>query len=120
AIGSPRFINPVLAITKADNDLVALTYSGLVRLSPDGQLQNDLAESVTVSDDGTVYNVILKDDRYFHDGTKVTAEDVAFTIGLIQKAGLKSPLRGNWSGVTVEVINSHELNFVLDSAYTPF
>lgn len=119
-IGSPRFINPVLAITRADNDLVALTHSGLLRLSGDGTLENDLAESITISDDGRVYNVVLRGDRYFHDGVKVTAEDVSFTIGLIQKAALKSPLRGNWSGVTVEVINSQELNLVLENPYTPF
>lgn len=120
AIGSPRFVNPVLAITRADHDLTALTYSGLLKLSPEGQLVNDLAESVTLSEDGRVYNIILRQDRYFHDGVKVTAEDVAYTISLVQKAALKSPLRGNWSGVTVEVINSEELNLVLQNAYTPF
>lgn len=120
AIGSPRFINPVLAITRADNDLTALTYSGLLRLSPDGTLANDLAESITVSDDGRVYNIVLSQDRYFHDGTRIKAEDVAFTIALIQKPALKSPLYGNWSGVTVEVIDTYELNLVLDNPYAPF
>ncbi|MEX0912965.1 MAG: ABC transporter substrate-binding protein [Candidatus Paceibacterota bacterium] len=120
AIGSPRFINPVLAITRADNDLTALTYSGLLRLSPDGTLVNDLAESITVSDDGRVYNVLLKQDRYFHDGTRVKAEDVAFTIGLIQKPSVKSPLYGNWNGVVVELIDTYELNLVLDTPYSPF
>src|SRR3989338_9590903 len=28
-IGSPRFINPILAISDADRDLTSLTYSGL-------------------------------------------------------------------------------------------
>lgn len=120
SIGSPRFINPVLAITRADHDLVALTHSGLLRLTPEGTLDNDLAESVTISDDGLVYNVILKQDRRWHDGTPVTAEDVAFTIGLIQKPELKSPLRGNWSGVSVELINRYEINFVLENPYAPF
>lgn len=119
-VGSPRFINPVLAITKADNDLVNLTYSGLLRLSPEGNLMNDLAESVTISDDGKVYNVVLKQDRHWSDGALVTAEDVAFTVDMIQKPELKSSLRGNWSGVTVELISDHELNLVLDQAYTPF
>lgn len=119
-VGSPRFINPVLAITRADNDLAALTYSGILKLSPEGELENDLAESLTISDDGRVYNIILRKDAYFHDGAPVTAEDVAFTIALIQKPGLKSPLRGNWSGVTVEVINPYELNLVLENPYAPF
>lgn len=120
SIGSPRFINPVLAMTRADYDLVALTHSGLMRLSPDGTLVNDLAESVTVSEDGKVYNIILKKDRVWHDGTPVTAEDVVFTIGLIQNPDLKSPIRGNWSGVVVELINKHEVNFVLENPYSPF
>lgn len=119
-VGSPRFINPVLAITRADHDLVALTYSGLMQLSPAGELTNDLAESLTISDDGRVYNVILRSDARFHDGVPVTADDVAFTIGLIQNPELKSPLRGNWSGVTVEVIGPYELNLVLQNPYTPF
>lgn len=119
-IGSPRFINPVLAITRADHDLVALTHSGLLKLAPDGTLANDLAESITISEDGRVYNIILRKDARFHDGVALTAEDVAFTIAQIQKPGLKSPLRGNWSGVVVEVINPFELNLVLENAYTPF
>lgn len=119
-VGSPRFINPVLAITRADHDLVALTYSGLMKLTPEGSLQNDLAESLTISDDGRVYNIILRQDARFHDGVSVTADDVAFTIGLIQNPELKSPLRGNWSGVTVEVIGPYEFNLVLQNPYTPF
>lgn len=119
-VGSPRFINPVLAITRADHDLVALTYSGLMKLTPAGDLENDLAESLTISDDGRVYNIILRQDARFHDGISVTADDVAFTIGLIQNPELKSPLRGNWSGVTVEVIGPYELNLVLENPYTPF
>src|SRR3989344_1829579 len=35
-IGSPRFINPLLAISDADRDLTALVYSGLLRATPDG------------------------------------------------------------------------------------
>ncbi len=119
-IGTPRFVNPILAITRADNDLVALTYSGLMKLGANGEVEPDLAESVTISEDGLVYNIILRDNVYFHDGQKVTADDVAYTIELIQEPELKSPLRGNWSGVSVEVISERELNLVLESSYNPF
>lgn len=119
-IGTPRFVNPVLAITRADHDLVALVYSGLLRLSSDGTLTEDLAESVTISEDGTVYNIVLKEGLTFHDGAPLSAEDVSYTIGLIQSAELKSPLRGNWSGVSIETLGERELNLVLAEAYTPF
>lgn len=119
-LGTPRFINPVLAVTRADRDMAALIYSGLMRLSPEGTLQPDLARSLTISEDGLVYNVILRDDVLFHDGSPLTSEDVAYTISQIQNPALGSPLRASWEGVAVEVINEYELNFVLPESYVPF
>lgn len=119
-VGTPRFVNPALAITRADRDATALVYSGLMRLAPDGELVPELAESITVSDDGLTYNIVLRRDARFHDGTPLTSRDVAFTIQLIQDPDLKSPLRGNWSDVTVEVIGEYELNVVLSEPYAPF
>lgn len=119
-VGTPRFVNPVLAITRTDQDVTALIYSGLMKLTEEGSLTEDLAKSVTRSEDGLVYNIVLRDDAYFHDGTHVTADDVAYTIALIQDPMLKSPLRGNWADVVVEVISDTELNIVLKEPYTPF
>jgi len=119
-LGTPRFINPVLAVTRADKDMSALIYSGLMQLGPDGTLVPDIAKSLTVSDDGLVYNVIFRDDVTFHDGAALTSDDVAYTISQIQNPSLNSPLRASWDGVSVEVINEHELNFVLSAAYAPF
>lgn len=119
-IGTPRFINPALAITRADQDVTALVYSGLMKMDENGVLVPDVAESVTVSDDGLTYNVLIRKDVHFHNGTTLTAHDVAFTISLIQNPSLKSPLKGNWNDVTVEVISDNELNIVLRDAYAPF
>lgn len=119
-IGTPRFINPVLAVTRADLDMSALIYSGLMKINPEGELVPHLAESVTINDTGTVYNIIMRKDVRFHDGTPLTARDVAFTIGLAQDSTLKSPLRGNWVDIAVEEINEYELNIVLEEAYAPF
>jgi peptide/nickel transport system substrate-binding protein len=119
-IGTPRFVNPVLAVTRADLDMTALLYSGLMKINPEGELVPHLAESVTVNDTGTVYNIIVRSDVRFHDGTPMTARDVAFTIALAQDATLKSPLRGNWMDIVVEEISEYELNLVLETAYAPF
>ncbi len=119
-IGTPRFVNPALAVTRADQDMTALVYAGLMKISPDGTLVPDLAESITPSDDGKTYNIILRPNLRFHDNVPLTTHDVAFTIALIQNPELKSPLRGNWSGVTVEEISDTELNIVLEEAYSPF
>ena len=119
-VGTPRFVNPVLALTRADQDITALVYSGLMKINESGELVNDVAESVTISDDGLTYNIMLRRDITFHDGTPLTARDVVFTIRLIQDPDLKSPLRGNWSDVTLEEIGEYELNIVLEEAYAPF
>jgi len=119
-VGTPRFVNPVLAITRADHDMVALIYSGLIKLNADGNLVPDLAESIEISEDGRTYHVMLKQNIRFHNGDTLMARDVAYTIALIQNPDLKSPLRGNWDGVLVEELGEYELNFVLKEAYPPF
>ncbi len=119
-VGSPRFINPALATTRAEQDLVALTFSGVLRLTETGSLTPDIAESFTVSDDGLTYNIVIRKDVSFHDGTPLTARDVAFTYELIQNPELKSPLRGNWTDIQIEQINEYELNVILKEPYAPF
>jgi len=119
-VGTPRFVNPALAFTRADQDITALIYSGLLKIGEDGVLKNDLAENISISEDGRTYIVTLRKDVTFHDGTPLTARDVAFTIHLIQDPDLKSPLRGNWSDVTVEEVSEYELHIKLEEVYTPF
>ncbi|HMO78344.1 MAG TPA: ABC transporter substrate-binding protein [Candidatus Paceibacterota bacterium] len=119
-IGIPRFVNPALAITRADQDTVSLLYSGLMRIDSSGNLVPDIAESITLSEDGTEYSIIVRKDRIFHDGTPITARDVVYTMKLVQDSNLKSPLRGNWSDVTVNEVGEYELQVVLREAYSPF
>ncbi len=119
-VGTPRFVNPVLAFTRADRDLTALTFDGLLTLGPAGTLIPNIAESITMADDGLAYNVIVRKDIRFHDNTPLTATDVSFTVGKIKDPGLSSPLRANFEGVTVEQISDYELNFILPEPYAPF
>jgi len=119
-VGIPRFINPALAITRADQDTVALVYSGLMKIDVDGTLVPDIAESVTLSEDGKNYTIVVRKDRTFHDGTPLTARDVVYTYTLVQDSDLKSPLRGNWSDVTITEVGEYELTVNLAEAYSPF
>ncbi len=119
-VGTPRFVNPILAVTRADRDLTSLIYDGLVKLGPEGILTPNIAESITVSDDGLTYNVLIRNNIHFHDGAPLTANDVVFTVGRIQEPSLTSPLRANFDGVHVEQLGEYELNFVLPEPYAPF
>lgn len=119
-IGTPTLVNPVLAITDADKDLVELVYSGLLRKGANGDYIPDLAESYTISPDGTIYTFILKDNLTFHDGSPVTANDVVFTINKIQDPLIKSPRKIQWEGVTSEVKDSKTIVFTLKQPYISF
>lgn len=119
-IGSPRFINPLLAISDADRDLTELVYSGLLRALPDGSLIPDLAENYGISENGLSHTFTIKENAEFQDGTPVTADDVLFTIQRAQDPALKSPKRANWDGVVVEKVGEREVRFTLRQPYAPF
>lgn len=119
-IGTPRFINPLLAISEADKDLTLLIYSGLTRTTPDGKTIPDLANSYEVSEDGLEYIFKIREDAVFHDGESVTADDVIFTIEKAKDGIIKSPKRANWEGVGVEKISDLEIKFTLAQPYSPF
>ncbi|PJE74405.1 MAG: hypothetical protein COV01_01215 [Candidatus Taylorbacteria bacterium CG10_big_fil_rev_8_21_14_0_10_41_48] len=119
-VGTPRFINPVLAISDTDRDLTALIYSGLMRPTPEGDIVPDLAKSFSISDDGLTYTFILRDDITFHDNTPVTSADVSFTVRLAQTPDIKSPKRADWEGVRVEEVDEKTIQFTLARPYAPF
>lgn len=119
-VGTPRFINPLLAVSDADQDLTALIHNGLLKPTPEGTLVTALAESYRVSDDGLSYTFVIREDATFHDGRPVTADDVLFTVERAQDPALKSPRRANWEGVRVEKLSEREVVFTLMEPYGPF
>ncbi|MEX0672658.1 MAG: peptide ABC transporter substrate-binding protein [Candidatus Paceibacterota bacterium] len=119
-IGSPRFINPLLAVSDADQDLVSLIYAGPLKKMPDGTLVLDLAENIEVSEDAMTFTVTLRTDAVFHDGEPVSARDLAFTVDRARDPQLRSPVRGDWNGVDIEITGEHTVTFTLDEPYAPF
>lgn len=119
-IGPARFLNPLLTISDADEDLSALVYSGLMRALPDGSLVPDLAESYTISADGRTYTFKLRPTATFQNGTRVTSADVVFTVKAAQDPVINSSHRADWTGVTVTAPDEGTVVFTLPNAYAPF
>ncbi len=119
-IGSPRFINPLLELSDSDRDLSYLIYSGLMKATADGKLIPDLAKNYSISPDGLTYTFELKDNIYFHDGEKVTTDDIEYTIDMAQNVALRSPKRTNWTGITINKISNKKISFILKQPYSPF
>lgn len=119
-IGTPRFINPVLATSDQDKDLTSLVYAGITRKDSEGHTIFDMAQTITESDDKLHYVVILKNNAEFHDGTHVTSDDVIYTISLIQNPAIKSPHRVEWEGITIERNSDTQLTFSLKKPFPLF
>jgi peptide/nickel transport system substrate-binding protein len=57
-----------------------LVYSNLVRIAPDGSFVPDAAaEMPTISDGGMVFTFKLRSDVRFHNGDRMTADDVVYS-----------------------------------------
>jgi len=119
-VGTPRFINPVLATNSQDETLTSLVFAGLTKIDETNTAVLDMASSIDKNENGLTYTVTLKDNLYFHDGQKVTTDDILFTIALIQNPNLKSPLRLKWEGVKVEKLSNSKILFTLRQEYPLF
>ncbi|KKW33400.1 MAG: hypothetical protein UY76_C0003G0005 [Candidatus Uhrbacteria bacterium GW2011_GWA2_52_8d] len=120
-IGEPQFINPLYAIqSDVDQDLASLIYSGLMRWDAEEGFVPDLAQSLTINEDGTVYTLKIRDTAKFHNGEEVRARDVVFTINAIQNSSYRSPLADQFYQVSVVQEDDKTVSFVLEKAHAPF
>lgn len=119
-VGTPRFINPLLATSETDRDITELVFGGLLNAESDGSLSLNLAASYEVSPDKLSYTFTLRDDIHFHDGKPVTAEDVVFTVQAAKNPEIKSPKRANWEGVEVIALDEKTVIFTLQAPYALF
>lgn len=121
--GAPQRVNPVYAsLNEVDQDLVQLVFSGLVKLSADGQVEPDLAELPEIGDGGKTYTFKIRKDARWQDGEPLTSRDVAFTIGLLTDPGFKGDplLAAAWLEVGVETPEPQTVVLKLQQPSAPF
>jgi peptide/nickel transport system substrate-binding protein len=122
-VGSFGRLNPMLDLKNpVDRDVDRLLFSSLIRYDSRGIPQADLAESWGVSADGTIYNVTLRGNANWHDGTPVTSDDVLFTLDLLrtQYSAYTQDVRNLWDGVQITRLNDKNIKFVLTEPFVPF
>jgi peptide/nickel transport system substrate-binding protein len=77
---------------------------GLTSVAQDGSAAPGLASEWESQDSGKTWVFHLKDDIYWHDGTKVTSADIDY----------------NFSDVEVSRPDEHTITFKLNNAFSPF
>ena len=80
ADAEPITLDPATSQEAHSHQYVAQVFSGLVRLDENLRVAPDLAERWDVLDGGTRYVFHLRPGVRFHDGRRVTAQDVVFSL----------------------------------------
>ena len=122
-VGNFLRLNPMLDhFNQADCDIDKLIFSSLIRFDSNGLPVGDLAESWSVSSDAAVFIFNLRLDAVWHDGQPVTAQDVIYTVSLLQSGSKLIPedLREFWPQITVNPISDSSIEFALPVAFAPF
>jgi peptide/nickel transport system substrate-binding protein len=112
-LGAPRAVNPLVSTTRSEQALVSLVFSGLVALGDGQTIVPDLAARWTTTEDGRQWTFTLRDDASWHDGEPVTAEDVAFTVGLLRDPAYTGPGAASWRDVTATAVDERTVRFEL-------
>jgi len=109
-VGQPVFINPIIPTTEVDRDIARIVFSSV----------GEVADSVKRSEDGKTWNVRIKENIFWHDGERLTADDIIFTLEIIQDPDSRSPLHASFQGVAAERVSELEVRFALQNTYVFF
>lgn len=118
-LGPIDSLNPIYATTSAEDSASKLLFSSLYDYDSTGHLRGDLARNMTVNTEGTVYTVSLRNDAKWHDGTRLTAKDVVFTVNTIKNPASRSTIKG-WQGIEAKAIDDTTVSFTLPATNAAF
>ncbi|PIU99168.1 hypothetical protein COS59_01200 [Candidatus Wolfebacteria bacterium CG03_land_8_20_14_0_80_36_15] len=134
-ISQPIFINPVLANSDADRDLVELLFEDVLDLAENysGRYARYIEHSAHYSqgymeaplpykfeEGGKVVRIRLKDNLFWSDGKPLTSDDIIFTIKTIQDPDTRSLLFNGFKGIVPFRVSERELTLTLPVPYAFF
>jgi peptide/nickel transport system substrate-binding protein len=73
-------LDPIFTTATVTSNHAYYVFDTLYSVAGDGKPKPQMAEGHTVSDDGRVWHIRLRDGLKFHDGTPVRAIDCALSI----------------------------------------
>ena len=119
-LGRATNASPFGARSAADRALVALLFRGLVRLGPGSSIASDLAARWDVDESGRTWTFHLRDGLYWQDGEPITADDVAFTVGVLSDPAYTGPSAESWGDVEATVIDQQTVQLRLTTPLGAF
>jgi len=83
----PTYIDPAVGSDFSSTSSLVNLYDTLVFPNTEGGVDPHVAESWDVSDDGLTWTFHLKEGITFHNGSELTASDVAFSVSRMLEIG---------------------------------
>jgi peptide/nickel transport system substrate-binding protein len=116
----PVGLDPHTTNATATRNMLENVYDTLVMFNSSGLIVPALAESWEASEDGLTWTFNLREGVTFHDGTPLTASDVAFSINRIQNPDIASPRAGNFELVSqITALDDNTVELVLEQPFSP-
>ncbi len=100
-----RTLDPARIDQVEQFQITSNVLSGLTHIDGDFVAQPDIAESWSVSEDGTEYTFVLREGVTFHNGDPFTADDVVFTYNRS-----KDPAQSIHAQVLVNVVGAEAVD----------
>jgi peptide/nickel transport system substrate-binding protein len=92
-------------------------HDAMLKPMPGEPMAQSLAESWSATEDGMSYSFVLRDGVAFHNGEKVTAEDVKFSFERYRGAA-KATLHDRVA--SVDIVDARHITFKLKNAWPDF
>jgi len=117
-------VNPLINTNiQLEKDLNELVYQGLITVDQKGEIHPVLADFLELKE-GKLYRFKMKDNIFWHDGVKVTTEDVRATFDLLknleQDARTSTLYSRAATKMELTVIDEQSFEFKLNSALPSF
>ncbi|MDO6728210.1 ABC transporter substrate-binding protein [Cognatishimia sp. 1_MG-2023] len=108
-------LDPALADNSAQFMATRLWGDSLLGVTPDGQIENRIAETHSSNPDATVWTFKIREGVKFHDGSEMTVEDVIATFKRHSDENSKSGALGSLKGISSIVADGQNVIFTLES-----
>ena len=119
-LGKINSMNPLYAVTNSEKVLAKLMFANLVSPDSSGHERAELAKTIKMDETGKVWTVTLREDLTWSDGEPITADDIIYTIDLINDTTAKTMVAVNFANVKYKKTDDLTVEFTLPSVYTDF
>jgi peptide/nickel transport system substrate-binding protein len=123
----PTVFNPLMPGVECDEVIWTNVFNSLWTAQPDGSFKADLAVDVPseanggIAEGGLSWSVKLREGVVWHDGTPFTADDVKYSLELINSPNFKARTRlGHALVKDIVVKGPHEVSWRMEKAFAPY